>query len=47
MYAVFYFAALYFIVKDFDPDEAGVSLVFYLPGLAGEYNTRSLRQSGF
>ena len=37
MYAAFYFAGLYFtIVKQFESDEAGVSLVFYIPGLAGE-----------
>jgi MFS family permease len=36
MYSVFYFAALYFvIVREFEPGQTGVSLIFYLPGLAG------------
>ena len=39
MYAVFYFVDLYFtIVKQFDAGHAGVSLIFYVPGLGGEYS---------
>lgn len=38
MYAVFYFVALYFTLgRDFDSGRAGVSLIFYLPGLGGEF----------
>lgn len=37
MYAVFYFAGLYFTIADgFESGKAGASLTFYLPGLAGE-----------
>ncbi|KAI6778807.1 multidrug transporter [Emericellopsis cladophorae] len=36
MYAVLYFCNIYFIsVKDFRPDEAGVQLLFFIPGLSG------------
>ena len=36
MYAVFYFVALYFtIVKKLDSGDAGVNLLFYVPGLGG------------
>lgn len=38
MYAAFYFVELYFtIVKKFDSDKAGINLLYYLPGLGGEY----------
>jgi hypothetical protein len=37
MYAVFYFAGLYFsIVRGFASAKAGTSLIYYLPGLGGE-----------
>ncbi len=37
MYAVFYFAGLYFTVaRGFEAAKAGTSLIFYLPGLGGE-----------
>ena len=37
MFAVFYFVDLYFtLVKDFDSGRAGVSLIFYTPGLGGK-----------
>lgn len=35
MYAVLYFCNIYFIsVRDYEPDEAGVQLLFFIPGLA-------------
>lgn len=47
MYAVFYFVALYFtIVKQFDSGQAGTSLIYYMPGLGGEFPT-SLQGSIF
>lgn len=37
MYAVFYFVALYFTLgRGFDSGKAGISLVYYLPGLGGK-----------
>lgn len=36
MYAVFYFVELYFtMVRQFGSGEAGVNLLFYVPGLGG------------
>jgi MFS family permease len=37
MYAVYYFAELYFVlVKNFSSSKAGVSLIMYMPGLGGK-----------
>ena len=46
MFATFYFVDLYFtIVKEFDSGKAGVSLIFYTPGLAGTYCPLSMRMT--
>lgn len=46
MFATFYFVDLYFtIVKEFDSGDAGVSLIFYTPGLGGECASTCLHTS--
>lgn len=46
MFATFYVVDLYFtIVKEFDSGDAGVSLIFYTPGLGGECASTCLHTS--
>jgi len=39
MYAVYYFVDLYFaLVKNYGPGHAGINLIYYMPGLAGQHS---------
>ena len=46
MFAVLYFCNIYFIsVKDFTASEAGVQLLYFIPGIGGTWHTRSCKRA--